>query len=299
MDFSETNHVKLMLKMCVPSVLVILVMQLYHLADTFFVGKLKSVAMMSGLSMAGPVIMVFTFIGVLIGGGGCSFLAMTIGRRDESTCNKIVSFCFWTTLFLGMATSIVMILGLDLLVKLLGCSAESAMYCREYLLIVSVGAPFMSLATSLGSLVRGNGNAIQSMKGNLLGSMLNIILDPLFIFVFKLNVKGAAVATVLSNMIAVFYYLVFMRSHHFGRSFSIKEYTLKKSISLNVISLGIPVASSTVLTLIASILSNKVLAGYGDTMVSSVNIMIAAANKMLKVIFVLLSRGESFKLIES
>ena len=96
MDFDTSRPWKLMLKMCIPSVITILIMQIYHMADVFFIGKLGSPAMVSGLSLASPVIAILSTVGVLVGGGGCAALAMALGRKDNSSAEKIVAFSFWS-----------------------------------------------------------------------------------------------------------------------------------------------------------------------------------------------------------
>ncbi len=182
MDFDTSRPWKLMLKMCIPSVITILIMQIYHMADVFFIGKLGSPAMVSGLSLASPVIAILSTVGVLVGGGGCAALAMALGRKDNSSAEKIVAFSFWSSIGLGVIVGAALFLSLDRLVNFFGASEEAKGYCRQYMLIMAVGAPAMCFSQAMGSLIRGKGKSMESLAGNMIGSVLNIALDPLFIF---------------------------------------------------------------------------------------------------------------------
>ena len=272
MDFDTSRPWKLMLKMCIPSVITILIMQIYHMADVFFIGKLGSPAMVSGLSLASPVIAILSTVGVLVGGGGCAALAMALGRKDDSSAKKIVSFSFWSSIGLGVIVGAVLLLTLDSIVYVFGASEEAKGYCRQYMLIMAVGAPAMCFSQAMGSLIRGKGKSMESLTGNMIGSVLNIVLDPLFIFVFRMGVLGAAAATLASNLVASAYYIALMLKPKFGIPVSIRNFTLKKDISVTILSLGLPMAFMTVLNFVSSIISNRILASYGDVMVASVSI---------------------------
>ena len=272
MDFDTSRPWKLMLKMCIPSVITILIMQIYHMADVFFIGKLGSPAMVSGLSLASPVIAILSTVGVLVGGGGCAALAMALGRKDNSSAEKIVAFSFWSSIGLGVIVGAALFLSLDRLVNFFGASEEAKGYCRQYMLIMAVGAPAMCFSQAMGSLIRGKGKSIESLAGNMIGSVLNIALDPLFIFVFRMGVLGAATATLTSNIVASAFYIAYMLKPKFGISVSAGNFTMKKDISVTVLSLGLPMAFMTVLNFVSSVISNRILASYGDVMVASVSI---------------------------
>lgn len=272
MDFDTSKPGKLMLNMCIPSVITILVMQIYHMADVFFIGKLDSPAMVSGLSLASPIIAILSTVGVLVGGGGCAALAMALGRKDDLSAKRIVAFSFWSSIGLGAIVGVFLYTFTTKLVSFFGASPEASVYCRSYMKVMAIGAPAMCFSQSMGSLIRGKGKSYQSLIGNMIGSILNIALDPLFIFVFKLGVTGAAIATVASNLTASLFYIIYMMKPDFGISISIRNFTMKKDIALTIILLGLPMAFTTILNFVSSVLSNKVLASYGDIIVSSVSI---------------------------
>ncbi|MCR4677113.1 MAG: MATE family efflux transporter [Sphaerochaetaceae bacterium] len=272
MEFDKVSPSKLMLKMCIPSVITILIMEIYHMADIFFVGQINNTAMVSGLSLASPIIALVSTVGVLIGGGGSSALAMMLGKKNRSDAEHVVSFCYWTSAVLGLVFGILLYFSAPFLSRLFGAKGESYEYCRQYISIFALGVPFMCFSSAMGSLIRGNGNSYQSLIGNMTGTVLNIVLDPLFIIVFSLNVKGAAIATVVSNIASAGFYVIYMRTRSFGLSCSFKNYTLRKDISLLVLSLGVPMAFMTVLNFTTGTLTRRILASYGDIAVSALSI---------------------------
>ncbi|MCR4675935.1 MAG: MATE family efflux transporter [Sphaerochaetaceae bacterium] len=272
MEFKDMKASKLMLRMCIPSIITILIMEIYHMADIFFIGQLGNTAMVSGLSLASPIIALVSTVGVLVGGGGSSALAMMLGKNSRENAEHVVSFSYWTSLFLGLVFGLGLFAFSSSLASLFGARGEAYRYCEQYIRIFSIGVPFMCFANAMGSLIRGNGKSYQSLIGNMTGTVLNIILDPLFILVFKMDVAGAAWATVVSNIASALFYVVYMNGRSFGISCSIKKFTLRKDISLLVLSLGVPMAFMTVLNFVTGTLSRRVLASYGDVAVSAQSI---------------------------
>lgn len=272
MDFDNLKPSRLMLKMCIPSVITILIMEIYHMADIFFVGQLNNTAMVSGLSLASPIIALVSTVGVLVGGGGSSALAMKLGNRNMKDAEHVVSFCFWTSLVAGIGEGVLLFVFSGSLARLFGATGLSYEYCTRYIRIFSLGVPFMCFSSAMGSLIRGNGKSYQSLIGNMTGTVMNLILDPVFILVFSYNVAGAAIATVISNIVSALFYVFYLRSRSFGLSVSIKNYTFRKEISVLVLSLGVPMAFMTVLNFVSGTLSRRVMASYGDIAVSALSI---------------------------
>lgn len=272
MEFDTQKPSKLMMKMCIPSVITILVMQIYHLADVFFIGKLNSTAMVSGLSLSSPIISLLSAVGILFGGGGCAALAISLGKKDLKAAENTASFCFWSSLGMGLVLCLLTLAFLDQIVSFLCTSQASSQYCRSYIRTLAFGAPAMCFSTAMGSLIRAKGKSYQSLIGNMIGSVLNIALDPLFIFAFRLGVSGAALATVFSNMVSAVFYVFYLRSRSFGLNIGVQNYTLRKEISATVLSLGLPSAMSSLLTFVSMIIANRILASYGDSTVASVSI---------------------------
>lgn len=272
MDFDNLKPSRLMLKMCIPSVITILIMEIYHMADIFFVGQLNNTAMVSGLSLASPIIALVSTVGVLVGGGGSSALAMMLGKKNLKDAEHVVSFCYWTSVAAGLVFGVLLFVFSGFLAELFGATGLAYEYCSQYIRIFALGVPFMCFSSAMGSLIRGNGKSYQSLIGNMTGTLLNIILDPLFILVLHYDVAGAAIATVISNVMSAAFYVIYMRTKSFGLSCSIRNYTLRKDISLLVLSLGVPMAFMTVLNFVSGTLSRRVLAAYGDIAVSALSI---------------------------
>jgi putative MATE family efflux protein len=154
------------------------------------------------------------------------------------------------------------------LLSLLGTDGETAPYTEEYLRIVALGAPFMIASGALGNTVRADGDVKDAMIASMSGTLLNIALDPLFIAVFHLGCTGAALATVIGNIVSL---LLLLRAVSRKKAFSlsVKEFTFRKDISLRVLGLGLPMAASTLLMSFSSAISNRLTVSYGNVAVAA------------------------------
>lgn len=166
---------------------------------------------------------------------------------------------------------------MDGILKMIGASPATIDYARQYLTFVAIGAPFVMFGTAYGNIVRGEGAAKESMIGNLIGTITNIILDPIMILWLGWGVSGAAVATVLGNVAACIFYLYYLL-HKKETVLSIKpsDFQWKNRIASGVFSIGIPASLNNILMSCANILLNKVLISYGDTPVAAMGIAMKA-----------------------
>lgn len=166
---------------------------------------------------------------------------------------------------------------MDGILKMIGASPATIDYARQYLTFVAIGAPFVMFGTAYGNIVRGEGAAKESMIGNLIGTITNIILDPIMILWLGWGVSGAAIATVLGNVAACIFYLYYLL-HKKETVLSIKpsDFQWKNRIASGVFSIGIPASLNNILMSCANILLNKVLISYGDTPVAAMGIAMKA-----------------------
>lgn len=173
--------------------------------------------------------------------------------------------------------TLIFILFMDGILKMIGASPATIDYARQYLTFVAIGAPFVMFGTAYGNIVRGEGAAKESMIGNLIGTITNIILDPIMILWLGWGVSGAAVATVLGNVAACIFYLYYLL-HKKETVLSIKpsDFQWKNRIASGVFSIGIPASLNNILMSCANILLNKVLISYGDTPVAAMGIAMKA-----------------------
>ena len=166
----------------------------------------------AAVSLATPVFMVFMALGNLFGIGGSSAISRALGERKTERAKNISSFCCYGSLGLGIIMALSFLVGMNGILRLIGASENTIGYARDYLTYIAFGGPFIMFGTAFGNILRGEGAAKESMIGNMIGTITNIVLDPVMILMLDWGVVGAAVATVIGNMAAsAFYLLYFLR----------------------------------------------------------------------------------------
>mgnify|MGYP002516130021 CR=1 FL=1 len=275
-ELFQTGSVwKAIFSMAVPSIVIVLVMVLYNMADMFFVGQLGDMAQVAAVSVVGPVFSILAAVATMLGAGGSAIIARCFGAGEIEQGRTCASLCFWTGIGLGIVTAILLILGRKPLLDVLGATSEIMPYAERYLVILAAGAPFLILANSMAMLVRAEGAVKEGLIGNLLGTLVNLILDPLFILVWNLGVGGAAAASVLGNAAATLWYLGYVVRRGNVLTLRLRPALQKPQVLGNVIALGLPNGISSLLAGFASSFSNNLLAGYGTDAIAAM----AAASK--------------------
>ena len=165
--------------MAVPTMISMLVVVIYNLADTFFIGQTGDPMQVAAVSLATPVFMVFMALGNLFGIGGSSAISRALGEKKMERARQISSFCCYGSLGLGVIMSLLFLVGMDVILKLIGASENTIDYARSYLSYIALGGPFIMFGTAFGNILRGEGASKESMIGNMIGTMVNIILDPI------------------------------------------------------------------------------------------------------------------------
>ena len=189
-------------KLAVPTVITMLITSIYNMADTFFVGQLNNT------SATGAVGVVFSFMaiiqacGFLFGQGSGNYISRALGRQERAAARRMASIALVLSVLAGVVIMVLGLVFLDPLARLLGSTDTILPYARDYLRIILLGAPYMTAALTLNNQLRFQGAAFYSMIGIGSGGILNIILDPIFIFNFNMGVTGAAVATVISQAVS-------------------------------------------------------------------------------------------------
>ena len=234
---------KLIPRLAVPTVLSMMITMLYNLADSFFVGKLGTSASASvGIVMS--ILATFQAFGFLFGHGAGAVVSRQLGRGEKEEANKTVSTSFFFTLVIGFLLSAVGLLTLHPLMRLLGSTETILPYSVEYARWIFLSGTFFCSSCVLNNVLRYEGRAFYAMIGLVSGSVLNIFLDPLFIFGFHLGIRGAGMATALSQTISFLLLLsMFLRgktiSHLSARHIELR----KPDTVLRVVRNGMPVCS--------------------------------------------------------
>ena len=179
--FEEASVPRAVATMAVPTIISMLVVVIYNMADTFFIGKTNDAMQVAAVSLATPVFMVFMALGNLFGIGGSSAISRALGEQRQERARQLSSFCCYGSLGLGLIVAASFLLGMNGILKMIGASENTFQYAKEYLTYISFGGPFIMFGTAFGNILRGEGAAKESMIGNLIGTVTNIILDPVMI----------------------------------------------------------------------------------------------------------------------
>lgn len=269
--------------LALPSVLSMLVNFLYNMVDMIFVGQTHDPYQMNAVSLVSPVFVILMALGNLFGVGGCAFISRCLGAGNKKRIANISSFCFWGTIIVGLAATVLMTVGTDLLLPLLGADEATniraitekvgtpeydiqvencrnlAQFTRDYLFYIGLGAIPITLSVSLSNLVKGEGAAKASMFGMMIGTVTNIILDPIMILGLNMGVKGAAIATSLGNVVSLVFYLLYLKCSTTILTVHPKDFRLRNGIFTGVFSIGIPMFCTNVLMSLSNMLLNRFL----------------------------------------
>lgn len=256
-------------KLCIPTVLASLVMVLYNLADTFFVGELDSAVQNAGVTLVAPILLAFNAVNNLFGVGTSSKMSRALGSKDYDTVYRSSAFGFYSALFF----SIVMAIGCTLfkapLMRLLGADDQTWQTTSDYFFwTVTCGAVPAIMNVVISYLVRAEGEALHASVGMMSGCILNIILDPVFILPWGLDMgaAGAGLATFVSNCFACVYFLVILYLKRSTTYVCInpKKFSFRREIALDICVVGIPASIQNLLNVTGMTILNNFTAAYNS-----------------------------------
>ncbi len=260
------------MKNTIPAMVAMLMVLIYNLADTFFIGQTKDALMVASVSLVTPAFLLFMALGTVFGIGGTSVISRALGEGRREYAKKVCAFCMWGCVAVGIVMVIAIFVFMDPILKVLGASANTMGYAREYLSIVTIAGPFVLISNCYANIIRSEGQAGMAMVGQLGGNLLNVILDPILILGLGWNVAGAAIATAVSNLISAAYYIGYFKFGNSILSIRLKDFSVKNNILKGVLAIGIPAALGDVLMSVSSIILNGQMAGYGDMAVAGVGV---------------------------
>ena len=267
---------KALASLAIPTILSQLITMIYNLADTYFIGQTNNPFMVAGVSLSFPLFFIVVSIANLIGIGGGSLISRMLGSNRPEEAKRISSFGFWTGIVLAAIYSVTIYSVMEPLLLLLGASPNTLPYACDYTFwVMVVGGIPTAVSSYLAHFLRSEGFAKQASWGIAGGGIVNIILDPIFIFLLKLDVKGAAIATMLSNVVSVIYFLVviYRMRERTVLSMDPKNFRLPFEQIKQLLSVGFPAAIATMLVCLSNIVINKLSSGYGDIAVASFGIV--------------------------
>lgn len=273
MDSIVTDSVsKVVLKNAIPAVLAMLMVLVYNLADTFFIGQTHDDLQVAAVSLATPVFLIFMSLGSVFGIGGTSVISRAFGEGRKEYARKVASFCMWGCVGIGILMSACFLIFMDQILNLIGVSAATWNLAKNYLTIVTLCGPFVLIANCFSNVLRAEGQPNKAMMGMLMGNLLNVILDPIMILLLGWNITGAAVATVIGNIVGALYYIIYFLRGQSSLSVNIKDFTVKNKICSSVLAIGIPASLASLLMSFSSIITNGIMAEYGDMAIAGIGV---------------------------
>jgi putative MATE family efflux protein len=265
----------------IPAIIGTLVNSLYNIVDRIFIGQGVGAYAISGLAITFPVTILASSLGMLVGVGAASRISISLGERKKHTAEQILGNSLMLILLFNVAVMTLFFVYLDAILLAFGATEKTLPYAREYLQIVLIGNVFISLCYSFNNMMRASGYPKKAMTTMLIGALLNIILDPIFIFVFDLGIAGVAWATVISMFVGMLFVM-----HHFVQENSLirlrkENIRLNKNIVLAIVSIGLsPFFMQVAASGVAVLLNTSLLKHGGDLAVGAYGIL----NSMLLII---------------
>lgn len=275
--FEQTAVPKAVMTLAVPTILSSLVMVIYNLADTYFVGMMNDSIQNSAVTLAAPVLLAFNAVNNLFGVGSSSMMSRGLGRKDYDTVYRSSAFGFYFSLFSGIMFSVLYTAFQTPLLNVLGADAVTTAATREYLKwTTTFGAVPAILNVVMAHMVRAEGSALHASIGTMSGCLLNVILDPIFILPWGLNMgaAGAGCATFLSNCVACAYFfaLLFVKRGQTYVCIRPAMFGFRKDVSLGILAVGIPAAIQNLLNVTGMTVLNNFTASYGADAVAAMGI---------------------------
>lgn len=267
----EGNISKALITLSLPTIMGLLIISIYNFTDSLFVSGLGTEAL-GATSIVYPLITLIPGIGLLFGNGGSVYISQLLGADEKEKAEAVLASTIFYSTFVSLVLEIIILIFLNPILKFIGATDTILPLAKEYSSILVVSFIFQALSISFMNLVRAEGAVKLSMYSQIAGSVLNIILDPIFIYTFKLGIRGAGIATVISQIISL---LILIPYYIFGKSYlklSIKNIRISKEIIKPILDIGLPIFAINLFQCISMSLLNIFTAPYGDEAVAGIGI---------------------------
>ena len=267
---------KAVAQMAIPSVISSLVTVVYNMADTFFVGQTGDPLQVAAVSLTNPIFILLMAFANMFGMGGSAVLSMAMGEKNEARVRQASSFVTYASLLVGVMFAVILIVFMDSILAVFGANAETYDFARGYTLHIAWGAPFIIWSAAASFIVRAEGASREAMVGSMIGTIANIILDPIFITTLGQGTAGAAIATSIGNIMASAYYLWYFLKKSRVLSIRLSDFTWRERIFSRICSAGLPTAIFSALMSVSTIVLNQMLVVYGNAPVAAIGIVFKA-----------------------
>ena len=287
-DMGTGSIKKLMLQLMIPAVVAQVVNLLYNIVDRIYIGHIAGIgaAALTGVGLFTPILMLLNAFAMLVGAGGAPRTAIALGQGDKKQAEKIISNSFTMLLLFSVVLTIGFYAGAPVLLRLFGASDATYPHADDYLSIYLIGTIFVMITTGLNTFITAQGQAKPAMASVLIGAICNIILDPIFIFALNLGIKGAAIATVISQAISAAWVIRFLTSDKASLRISAQMMRPQGKLILSIAALGVSPFIMQVTESLITIVFTHGLQKYGDDLyVGSFTIL----QSIMQIIFIPMS----------
>ncbi len=263
---------KAVFKNALPAMAAMLMVLVYNLADTFFIGQTHDALQVAAVSLATPVFLIFMAVGTVFGMGGTSVISRALGEGRKDYAKKVCSFCMWGCVIVGVVMAALFLIFMEPILSLIGASSDTWDLAKTYLMIVVCSGPFVLISNCYANVIRTEGESGRACMGQLLGNLLNVVLDPIMILGFGWNIAGAAIATVIGNVFGAGYYISYFLRGKSSLSVRLKDFTLREKVCSSVLAIGVPAALGSMLMSVSQIIINSQMAEYGDMAIAGMGV---------------------------
>lgn len=275
---------KALMALGIPTMIGMMINALYNLVDAYFVGGLGE-SQMGAISIVFPLGQVVVGLGLLFGNGAASYLSRLLGRGDQDTANKVASTALYSSVSIGAAVILLATIFLKPILSLLGATDTIMPYAITYARIYVLSSIFNIFNVTMNNIVTSEGAAKTTMCALLTGAVLNIGLDPVFIYVLEMGVAGAAIATAISQVVSTMVYLAYIFGKKSAFTFSVKAFGPTREMMAEILKIGVPTLIFQLLTSLSIALINRAAKGYGDAVIASMGAVTRVTSMGTLVVF--------------
>ena len=272
--FDTNRLIPTYFKLSLPVVFSMVVTLVYNLADTYFIAKTNDAMLVAGVSLCAPLFTMLMAIGNIYGQGGSSLISRLFGGGDRDSVGRVSAFCFYLSIVTGAVIAVPMLLLRSPILNLLGTSPETYFHAEAYYMVIVGGAPLVILSFIHSNLMRSEGMSTLSMVGTVAGSLLNIVLDPIFINGLGWGARGAAIATVLGYVLTDILCLIFVCQKSAALSVDVRKAHVNRGELSQILSVGITAALTNIASSVCIVFMNQFLLPYGDEKIAALGIVL-------------------------
>lgn len=273
---------RLIVKFAVPSVIVLLVNSLYNIVDQIFIGWGVGYLGNGATNIVFPITIIALALSMMIGNGGAAYLSLKMGEGEVETAKKGVGNAVTLVTIVSILLAVIFLVWIDPILTLFGATDVLRPFALEYGFIIGAGLPFMMISSAINSMIRADGSPKYAMLSMVIGAIINVIFDPVFIFVFQMGVKGAAIATIIGQ-VASFVVSVLYMPHFKSVQLNKSSFAPCAKVSVNIVIFGLSSFITQFAITIVMALTNNLLAKYGAQSVYGAEIPLTATGIVMKV----------------